>query len=149
MNRRLAFSIFGVVLLLVGSLRPGRAQHLTSLAEVATGEGTLTLTNGKRLRITAVAVFLHENGKAEVRLITERESVNAGGRWSRDSDAGRKISLAITDDTEGGCASGWGTVFLQEGCVPVATLAIAVSRLDGTTFEAYFLEKKSRPCPNP
>ena len=149
MNSRLAFSLFGVVLLLVGLLQVGRAQRLTSLAEVATGEGTLTLTNGKRLRITAVAVFLHDSGKAEVRLITERESVNAGGHWLRESEAGRKISLEITDDTEGGCATGWATVFLQEGCVPVARLTIAVSRLDGTTFEADFLEKKSRPCPNP
>ncbi len=149
MKKRLAITFFGLGLLLIGLLVVGAAQHISGLAEVATGEGTLTSDNGENLRIKAVAVFLRENGDAEVRIMTSRENVYAGGRWFHGADGRRAVRLEITNDTEGRCASGHGTVFLQGGCVPVAGLNVTVFRLDGTTFEAKFLTKLSQPCPNP
>ena len=149
MRKRYPITFFGLGLLLLGLLSVAPAQQFTCLSEVATGEGTLTSDNGNNLRIKAVAVSLRENGNAEICLMTSRENVYAGGRWFRGMDTSRAISLEITDDTEGGCASGRGTVFLQQGCVPVAGLNMTVSKLDGTAFEADFLTDSSRPCPKP
>ena len=149
MRSRFVFSFFGAGLLLISLLHVGRAQRSTSFAEVATGVGTLTLTGGERLRINAVVVFLRDNGEAEVCLIAERTSMSVGGRWFGDGGVSKRIVLEITNDTEGGCVTGDAVVLLQEGCVPVASLTISVSRLDGTTWTADFTEKKTRPCPNP
>ena len=149
MRSRVVRSFFGAGLLLISLLHLGRAQRSTGFAEVATGVGTLTLTEGERLRINAVVVFLHDNGEAQVRLIAERTSMSAGGRWFGDGDASKRIVLEITNDTEGGCVTGDAVVLLQEGCVPVASLTMSVSRPDGTAWTADFIEKKTRPCPNP
>lgn len=149
MNKRFTITFFGLGLLLIGFLGMGAAHEISGMAEVATGEGVLISENGENVRIKAVAVFLRENGEAEICLMTSRENVYAGGRWFRGSDTSQAIRLDITDDTEGGCVSGRGTLWLQDACVPIARLSMTVSRLDGTKFEAEFLTKLSRPCPIP
>jgi hypothetical protein len=148
-RKRVTITFFGLGLFLIGFLVVGAARQIGGLAEVATGEGTLTSDNGENLRIKAVAVFLRENGDAEICIMTSRENVYAGGRWFHGADRRRAVRLEITNDTEGRCASGHGTLFLQGGCVPVAGLNVTMLRLDGTTFEAEFITKLSQPCPNP
>lgn len=149
MKRRVVFTFFGLCFLLMVFIGSGAAQQFTCLAELATGEGTLEADNGNRVNIKAVAVFLQEDGEAEVCLMTSRENVYASGRWSRGVDAGRVIDLEITNDSTGGCVSGTGKVFLQTGCVPIGRVTMSFFRSDGTKFNVDFVEKRSRPCRNP
>jgi hypothetical protein len=145
MTKRFVFSFFGLGLLLTGLVQLGTAQKLTDLAEVATGAGTITFDKGECIQINAVAVFLRENGEAEIWLITPRENVYAGGRWNRGDDLRSEIFLEFTDDTRGGCSSGSGIVRLQRGLVPVATLRMRVSRPDGSSYEASFIARTYPP----
>jgi hypothetical protein len=147
MTKKHAFTFFGLGLLLMALFNVGAAQQVASFGEVASGEGTLTTGDGDKLKINAVAVFLRENGKAEVWLMTPGSNVYLGGRWFRGSDS--MVDLEITDDTNGGCASGSGSVFLTDDCVPIAKLTMTISRLDGTRFEADFITKNTRPCLDP
>lgn len=151
MTNKHAFTFFGLGLLLMTLLNVGAAQQVASFGEVASGEGTLTTGDGDKVKINAVAVFLRENGKAEVWLMTPGSNVYLGGRWFRGSDSSRLVDLEITDDTNGGCATGRGSVFLTDDCVPIAklTLTMTISRLDGTRFEADFITKNTRPCVDP
>lgn len=149
MIKRSAITFFGLGLFLMGFLAVGGARHVNELAEVSTGEGTLTSDNGESLRIKAIAVFLRESGEAEICLMTSKENFYVGGRWSQDLTSKQSIRLNITDYADGGCAVGSGTVYIQEGCVPVAGLSMTVSKLDGTTLEAEFVAVSTRPCPNP
>jgi hypothetical protein len=149
MTKRCAFAFVRLCLLLVGLLGVGTARELTDLAEVATGSGTLRFNDRESIGIKAVVVLLRNNGEAEIWLITGEENVYAGGRWFRGCLASRSVDFEITDDTSDGCATGGGTVFLQEGCVPVARLRMTMSRLDGVSFEADFISKNPRPCANP
>lgn len=142
MSNRYSFA-FGTGLLLLGLLNAAGAQQVNSLAEVATGEGTLVVGNGPSMQIKAVAVFLRENGEAEILLMTTKENVHVGGRWIRNASVKGAIDLDVTSDTEGRGASGCGTVFLQDGCVPVANLTITVFKADGTSYDAAFITSDS------
>lgn len=148
MSKRHSFAFFGTGILLLGLLGAATAQKVSGLAEVATGEGTLVAENGASLQIKAVAVFLRENGEAEIRLMTTKENVSVGGRWIRNASLSRAIDLDFTNDTQGGGASGCGTVFLQSGCVPVASLTMIVFRSDGTSYDVAFITRDS-PCVKP
>ena len=143
MSKRYSFAFFGLGILLLSSLIAAAAQKVGSLAEVATGEGTLVAANGTSTQINAVAVFLRENGEAEIWLMTAKENLYARGRWVRSTAASRAFDLDITGDTQGGRASGCGTVFLQSGCVPVASLTLIVFRSDGTSYDAAFITSDS------
>ncbi len=149
MIRRFTLIFLGLGLFLARLVDVEAVHQWPCMEEVATGEGTLELNNGDQLRIKAVAVFLRENGDAEVCLMTAKENFLAGGRWSGGTDASLAIDLEITNDTEGGRATGTGTVFLQEGCVPIARITMGVIKPNGTKFSANFIEKKTRPCKNP
>jgi hypothetical protein len=142
-------TFFVLGLLLIGLLSVSRAQETFGLAEVATGAGTLRLPNHQTVGINAVAVFLRENGQAEIWLMTPKQNLYAGGRWSRGSPTSGVVNVELTDDTEGGCISGCGTILLQDECVPISRLTLSVSRMDGSWFEAQFVTINARPCPTP
>ena len=142
-TKRYSFAFFGAGVLLLGLLSAASAQQVNGLAEVATGEGTLVVENGPSMQIKAVAVFLRENGEAEILLMTAKENVHVGGRWVRNPSVRGAIDLDVTNDTQGGHASGCGTVFLQNGCVPVANLTITVFKADGTSYDAAFITSDS------
>ena len=151
MKRRGVFTFFALSILLLGIMSVTGAKQLSGLAEVATGEGTLTSSSGARESIKAVAVFLRENGEAEIWLMTNNENVYAGGRWSRSrgSSEGRQVDLEITDDTDGRSVAGCGTLILQEACVPLARLTMSMSSLDGTSLEANFKTNSNLRCSKP
>ncbi|HMG37465.1 MAG TPA: hypothetical protein VKM94_26410 [Blastocatellia bacterium] len=149
-KRALTLSAF--VFLLMVQWTPATAQATVQdspyLAEVATGEGTITVDNDQRLTINAVAVFLEQNGEAEIWLMTGKQNVYAGGRWAHSSCSTPAIQLSILDDTEGNRASGQGTIVIQGGCVPVARVQMTVTRMDGTTFVADFVGTDPQSCEN-
>ena len=141
-KRFLAF--LGMSLLLVSLSRAESAQQRSDFTEVSTGEGTLISSDGDKLPLNAVAVFLRQNGQAEIWLMTATKNVYAGGRWGASTS--RTVALEITDDTEGCDATGCGTIFLQAGCMPVARLRMAISKSDGIRFEADFIATNVRSC---
>lgn len=146
MKRRGVSTFFGLCILLFALMSVTGAQQLSGLAEVATGEGTLTSSNGTRDSIKAVAVFLRENGEAEIWLMTNNENVYAGGRWSRGGFEGQSVDLEITDDTQGRCVTGCGTVILQQACVPLARLTMSLATLDGASYEVDFATNANLRC---
>lgn len=149
MIKRLTFTFFGLGLLLVSLFDLGAAQQqVNDLAEVATGEGNLTWTSGEKLQINSVVVFLRRDGEAEIWLLTDKHNVYAGGRWFHNGSGNQAVDLAITDDTQGGRAIGCATVFLKQGCVPIAGLRMT-GTLGGITFAADFVAKNARPCEAP
>lgn len=149
MKKRFTFTFFALGLLLITLFDLGVAQQqVNDLAEVATGEGTLTWNSGDKLQIHSVVVFLRRDGAAEIWLLTDKQNVYAGGRWFNNGSRSRAVDLAITDDTQGGRAPGCATVFLQDGCVPVAGLRMT-GTLGGTTYAADFVANDSRPCETP
>ncbi|HSE39061.1 MAG TPA: hypothetical protein VLG74_17290 [Blastocatellia bacterium] len=149
MIKRLTFPFFGLGLLLISLFDLGVAQQqVNDLAEVATGEGNLTWTGGEKLQINSVVVFLRRDGEAEIWLLTDKQNVYAGGRWFHNGSGNRAVDLAITDDTQGGCAIGCATVFLRQGCVPIAGLRMTGTTA-GITFAADFVAKNPRPCDAP
>jgi hypothetical protein len=148
-KKRFTFTFFALGLLLISLFDLGVAQQqVNDLAEVATGEGNLTWTSGEKLQIHSVVVFLRRDGEAEIWLLTNKQNVYAGGRWFHSGIGDRAVDLAITDDTQGGRAAGCATVFLKEGCVPIAGLRMT-GTLGGITYTADFVAKNLIPCETP
>jgi hypothetical protein len=143
MQKAIAILGLGLLLACVPSIA---AQHIGGLSEVATGEGTLISNRGEKSLLKAVAVFLRENGEAEIWLMTGNQNYYIAGRWLDHDLPSRTIDFEITRDTEGACATGCGAVLLQDGCVPLARLTFVLTKPDGCQLEAEFSAKSSKRC---
>ena len=144
MNTQLSNTLYLAIVLVLVMSADAAAQRITSLTSTAKGQGTVTIADVDKHKITAVLVILKENGEAEITLYADLQ-LYGQGTWSAGEDQSEGIDIKITGGIVSGNATGTGKLFLRDDGKSIARLTINAATSSGGKVKVEFTaEEKTR-----
>jgi hypothetical protein len=117
------------------------AQKITSLTTSAKGQGTISISNIDKHKISSVLVILKDNGEADFTFIADLQ-LSAQGTWSMGESLKEGINLKITGGVVTGNATGTGKLFLRKDGKSIDKLNIEATAADDSKVTVDFVAEQ-------
>jgi hypothetical protein len=127
-----------VALMFLVSFNVASAQKITTLTTQAKGQGTITVSNLDKRKITSILVILKEDGTAELTFYADLQ-LFAQGSWSQDESSPQEIELKISGGIVQGSGTGTGKLLLRKDGKSIKKLSIRAKSADNSVITVEFV----------
>lgn len=148
MKSRVAYLLILMITLFVYAQgwTAGKQEKITSLSATAKGEGTVSIGDSKKHKISAIVVSLKEGGEAEIVLVTDIQ-LFVRGTWTAPEEISKGIALKITGGIVSGNATGAGTLFVRSDAKSIDRLSFEAKGSGRDTVTVEFTADKENEKP--